>query len=287
MTQSTGASTAEANPLPEANPVVPSWLANLSAVSWRIVAAGLLAIVLLWIVNYFWIVFASVALAALISAVFAPTMIRLRERGTAPNKAAMMVFGMALGLIALIVAIIVIALLPFILDVVHALSTAVTSTQAWLQQENLPQPVSDVLKSSLDALVASASGPITSAAAQIASTATIVLLAIFLVFFFVRDGGKAWLWIFQSVEGAKLDNVTTAGREALDRVANYVRGTAVLATIAAVTTWLFMFVLGVPLALPSAIIVFVAGFIPYFGPPIATADCCHDRALVGRRLSLP
>ena len=265
MTQSAGASS------PQANQPVPSWLANLSAVSWRLVAAGLLAVVVLWIIGVFWIVVASVALAALISAVFAPTMLRLRDRGYSENKAALLVFGLALGVIALIVAVIVIALLPFIVDILSALSTALNNAKAWLQQENLPTPIATVLQQVLEALVANASGPIGAAVAQIASTATIVLLAIFLVFFFVRDGDKAWLWIFQNVEGAELDNVTGAGREALDRVANYVRGTSVLATVAAATTWLFMFVLGVPLALPSAIVVFVAGFIPYFGPPIATA----------------
>ena len=249
---------------------VPSWLANLSAVSWRLVAAGLLAFVVLWMVGVFWIVFASVVLAALISAVFAPTMLRLRDRGYSANKAALMVFGLALGVIALIVAVVVIALLPFLVDLVRALASGVDQVKTWFQQANLSDSAASAVQSALSAVLAHVNGPIGGAVAQIASTATIVLLAIFLVFFFVRDGDKAWLWIFQNVKGAELDNVTDAGRQALDRVANYVRGTSVLALFAAATTWLFMFVLGLPLALPSALIVFVAGFIPYFGPPIAT-----------------
>ena len=95
------------------------------------------------------------------------------------------------------------------------------------------------------------------------------ILAMFLLYFFLRDGDKAWMWLFQSVGGEKRERITTAGDEALDRVGSYVRGTTVIATVAAVTSFIFMLLLGTPLALPLAVLTFVTAFIPYFGGAIA------------------
>ena len=107
--------------------------------------------------------------------------------------------------------------------------------------------------------------------AAAAEAVTIGILATFLVFFFLRDGDKAWLWAFQSLGDQKRDRITTAGDDALARVGGYLRGTTVLSALVAITDYLFMTLLGVPLALPLAVLAFLAGFIPYFGGIVTTA----------------
>ena len=100
--------------------------------------------------------------------------------------------------------------------------------------------------------------------------ATIGILATFLVFFFLRDGDKAWLWLFQDASDQKRERITAAGDDALARVGGYLRGTTVLAALMALTDLAFMLLLGVPLAVPLAVLVFLGGYIPYFGGIVAT-----------------
>ena len=111
-------------------------------------------------------------------------------------------------------------------------------------------------------------GGIVAAAAE---AVTVGILATFLVFFFLRDGDKAWVWMFQAIDDQKRDIVSAAGDDALARVGGYLRGTTVLAGLIAITDYVFMLLLGVPLALPLAVLAFLSGYIPYFGGIVSTA----------------
>ena len=89
------------------------------------------------------------------------------------------------------------------------------------------------------------------------------------MFFFLQDGDRAWVWIFQAASDQNRERITEAGDNALGRVGGYLRGTTVLASIMAVTDYAFMWLLGVPLAVPLTILVFFSAYIPYFGGFVA------------------
>ena len=78
----------------------------------------------------------------------------------------------------------------------------------------------------------------------------------------------------------KRELITTAGDDALARVGGYLRGTTVLAGLIAITDYVFMLLLGVPLALPLAVLVFLGGYIPYFGGIVS--DGHHPARHAGR-----
>ncbi len=117
------------------------------------------------------------------------------------------------------------------------------------------------------AVVAGAAGQIVASAAGVI---TVTILAAILVFFFLQDGDRAWVWIFQAVSDQKRERITEAGDDALVRVGGYLRGTTILSAIIALTDLVFMLVLGVPLAVPLAVLVFFSGYIPYFGGIVTT-----------------
>ena len=124
--------------------------------------------------------------------------------------------------------------------------------------------------------VLQASGTVTGAfvagiVASVAGVVTVMVLATFLVFFFLRDGDKAWMWVFQGLGPQKRERITAAGDDALVRVGGYLRGTTVLSGIIALTDLVFLLVLGVPLAWPLSALVFLSGYIPYFGGIVTTA----------------
>jgi predicted PurR-regulated permease PerM len=59
--------------------------------------------------------------------------------------------------------------------------------------------------------------------------------------------------------------VDQAGRAAWTTTTGYVRGTAVIATIHGSVIGLALYLLGVPLAVPLAVLVFLGSFIPFIG----------------------
>ena len=105
----------------------------------------------------------------------------------------------------------------------------------------------------------------------IASVVTVAILALFLTFFVLQDGEKAWVWLLQITTDAKRERIDAGGRDALDRVGGYLRGTAILSAARAGLYAAFLWVLGVPEVVPLALITLFGGFIPYIGPFIAMA----------------
>jgi predicted PurR-regulated permease PerM len=250
--------------------LVPDWLTNLAAVGWRIVVVGVLAVVLLLICNALWTTTASIIVAGVVSAVFAPAVIRLRAKGKSRNSAAAIVWVSAIGIISGLLLVLVLALLPAAVELLETLQAGVTQARAAWADASLSPEVSAALQSGLDLLkttLGDLSGQIVAQAAQVV---TILIIATFLLFFFLRDGDKAWVWVFQNVGDRKRDAITSAGDDALDKVGGYLRGTTMLAAIMASTAFLFMWLLNVPLALPLALFVFLGTFVPYFGGIVAT-----------------
>lgn len=251
-------------------PLVPEWLANLAAVGWRVVVIGVLAVVFLAICNALWTTTASIIVAGVVSAVFAPAVIRLRSTGRTRNAAAGIVWAAAIGIIGGLLLVLALALLPGVVQLLGALQAGVTQARAAWADADLSPEVSAALQAGLDALktmIGDASGQIVAQAAQVV---TILIIATFLLFFFLRDGDKAWIWVFQNVGDRKREAIMAAGDEALDKVGGYLRGTTVLAAIMALTAFVFMWLLNVPLAVPLALFVFLGTFVPYFGGIVAT-----------------
>ncbi len=61
-----------------------------------------------------------------------------------------------------------------------------------------------------------------------------------------------------------------AGTRAADVLGGYMLGTAAISLFGAVSQWVIMVILGLPFALPLAILAVFAGFIPYIGGFITT-----------------
>jgi predicted PurR-regulated permease PerM len=274
MSEATSATTSAGSPRPPVS-LVPPWLSNLASLSWRIAAIVGLIIAAWLLATLLWTVTASIAVAVVVSALFAPWVMRLRARGRSRNAAAAIVWASALvGLLAIGI-VVLLAMLPSLSRAIGAIEAALTAVQGRIASLDLPPIVGEVV-SDLISIVRLTVSPVGGSAAGdvvswAASAVTILVLATFLVFFFLRDGDRAWLWAFQAVEPSKRDRITSAGEDALQRLAGYLRGTTILSAIIALTDLVFMLVLGVPSAVPLAILVFLGGYIPYFGGIVTTA----------------
>src|SRR5947209_3610859 len=106
--------------IPEGNGLVPGWLQRLAAVGWRLLVTIALGLVLIYIAVLLGTVTASVLVAAIVAATFAPFVLALGDRGWSRIKAAAAVFVGAMAVIIATIVIIVIAFLPAITNVVDA-----------------------------------------------------------------------------------------------------------------------------------------------------------------------
>lgn len=101
--------------------------------------------------------------------------------------------------------------------------------------------------------------------------ATGALLSLFILLCTLADGGGIWRWTTRLFPATARPAVDGAGRAGWVTVVNYARTQLLVATIDAVGIGLGAFLLGVPLAIPVAVLVFLGAFIPIVGAVVTGA----------------
>ncbi len=114
--------------------------------------------------------------------------------------------------------------------------------------------------------VASSAVGVTSAIGGMFAGTIIALLALF---FFMRDGRTMWVWAVGHVPVEDKERVDHAGLNAWHTLARYTKTSAFVALVDAVGIGVGAWIIGVPLALPIGILVFLFSFIPLFGATIS------------------
>jgi predicted PurR-regulated permease PerM len=250
--------------------LVPGWLRRLAALGWRILAALALGLVLVGLAVLLSTVTAAIVVGLIVASTFAPYVQGLRARGWDRTKAAAAVSGVALLAIVVALVIIVLAFAPYVNDLLNAIRDGVTDIQTWLGSIGAPEELQRLIERAIgqleDVLTSAAAGLI----GPIAALVTVLILGGFLTFFLLLDGDRAWRAATGGMEPWRAEALTKRGRIAIERVGGYLRGTAILAGSDAVTDFIYLTILGVPLAAPLSVLVVLAGFVPYLGGFVAT-----------------
>lgn len=129
-----------------------------------------------------------------------------------------------------------------------------------------PQQIEDAQTAVLDFVTSSQFG-----SGALAGATTVLeliagtILAIFILFYFLKDGPQIWTFLIKPLHAEAHAKATRAGGRAVAVLGGYVRGTAIVAFVDALFIGIALFVLQVPLALPLSILVFVGAFIPIVG----------------------
>lgn len=138
---------------------------------------------------------------------------------------------------------------------------------------NGPLPITD---KTLNALESPVSKPLQSAGHGLTSTVLAVtqmtadviaglLFGLFVVIFLLYDGRHMWQWFRNLFPHAVGDRLHNAGLAAWTTLTGYVQGTFLIACIHSILIGTALWILGVPMVLPLAILVFLGGFIPLVG----------------------
>jgi predicted PurR-regulated permease PerM len=91
------------------------------------------------------------------------------------------------------------------------------------------------------------------------------VLALFLMFFFLKDGPRFLPWLSRQLPGRLATDVPEVSRRSWDTLGAFVRSQAFVGLLDAVFIGLGLWIVGVPLVLPLAVLTFVSAFVPIVG----------------------
>lgn len=254
---------------PVGAPSVPERLEHAAAWTWRILLLAGAAVLTGWIALRFSVVTLPVFAALLVTAALWPVRSALHDRGMGATGAALVAF---LLLIALVL---VLALLvgPPVAMQAGELDESVRSGAADLpaklgglgiDPDDAQRAVDGAVDSLRDHAGVIGSGALDAALAA-ANVVAAILLALVLVFFFLKDGPRLWAGVLELLPRERRSDVDKDGYAAFAALSGYIRAQALVATIDAIGIGLAVALVGAPLALPIAVLTFVLAFIPVVG----------------------
>ncbi|MFF0741325.1 AI-2E family transporter [Streptomyces sp. NPDC004111] len=215
--------------------------------------------------------------ALLVTALLQPTVAWLRRaglpRGLATASTAILGF-VIMGLIGWFV---VWQVMDNAEDLSKQVQQGIQDLRQWLLDSPFhvtEQQINDISKNLSDAIGTNVQ-EITSAGLAgvtvIVELMTGLLLAMFCTLFLLYDGKRVWEWTLKLVPTAARPGMAGAGPRAWRTLTAYVRGTVIVALIDAIFIGLGIFFLGVPMAVPLAVVIFLFAFIPLVGAVISGA----------------
>ncbi len=247
------------------HPMVPIWLDRLGQWSWRLLATiGLLA-VFIAVVIAVPIVVIPLVLGIVLAATFAPLASYLRRRGWSHDRAAL---GATLGATVGITILIALTLISLSAPLSDMINTAIAGSNS---ADTSTGGQAGILVTLVQTFGAGVLVTIASVLSSLGTVAVILLLATLLTFYFMRDGGGFWNAFLGRVEPGRRSHVAVAGSRAFNVLGGYMVGTGAISIFGAVTQFAIMYILGIPYALPLAVLAVFGGFIPYIGSLITTA----------------
>lgn len=240
-----------------------------------LVAAGLVVLGLL--IGTLWSIVFPVLLAVVLAALlWPPTAFLLRHRFP-PLAAAAAVIVAGIVVLAGVITLITTSVSSSIGQIVQSATAGIAAIRDWLAGPplNLAQSQLDAalqqVTGQLQQSVTSIATGVLSGIGGIASGVVTALLTLVLAFLFIKDGPRFLPWL----RGVAGEGAGSHLAEVLQRVwktvGEFIRTQAVVSLVDAVLIGAGLLILGVPLALPLAVLTFIGGFVPIVGAIVAGA----------------
>lgn len=254
---------------------VPRILRVSAAISWRLlVVVGAVAVIAFVAVRLAGVV-VPVAIALLLAALLAPAVTGLRDAGVPRGFAVTLVVLGGLGLLVGGVWLVVSSLINGLPALGSQFAASIDAVVTWLTEGPLRISEEQLRAAQENALSMIEQNQAVITSGAIATTTTLgmvlaeILLAVFALIFLLHDGPGIWSFVLGGVPERVRRRVDVAGRRSLAALVSYVRATVVVALVDAVAIGIAVAVMGVPLALPLAMLVFLGAFVPVVGAVLA------------------
>ncbi len=253
---------------------VPGGLRTAASWAWRLVAVVAASYALLWVAAYMAVVVVPVLVALLLAALLQPGAAALVRHGWRRSWAALTMLVVGLGVVAGIITLVVNQFAAGFPDLADQVSQGITRIQSFvvrtlpITRNQLEQAIADLQQRFVENQDTLATGALTTAA-TLGEVVTGIILALFTLFFFLKDGRSIWLWLVGLFPRDARAYVDEAARRSWRTLISYVRATVVVALVDALGIGIGLAVLGTPLVVPLAALVFLGAFIPIIGSFLA------------------
>ena len=246
--------------------LVPAWLRRMTALGWRVLVIAAFGAVCAQLALKLSTVTMAILVGAVVGATVFPIVRYLRvERSWPASRAAGVASLAALASVVVLALVIILAFAPYVGRVIDAANVGVDGVLNRLAQLGLPQPVLD----SIERLATGVQGWFADAVGQlvapIGTVAAVLILAGFLTFYLLADADRAWARLTDGLDDWQSDSLQATAATALVEVGDYLRATGLTAVVSGVTVTIWLLLLGVPMAGPLGVLVFIGGFVPYVG----------------------
>ncbi|GAA2774361.1 AI-2E family transporter [Mycolicibacterium pallens] len=250
---------------------VDPFLRKSAAWCWRLLVVGAAIIALLWLVQRLQVIVVPVALATMLAALLLPAVDWLDRRGAPRGGAVALVLlgGFAIfgGILTFVVSQFVSGLPGLVEQVTHSIDGLrrwLVDGPAHLSREQIDNAGNTAIKALRDNQEQLTTGAL-STAATLTEIVTGALLVFFTLIFLLQGGRNIYAFVTKIVPSHTRERVRDAGRAGFGSLIGYVRATFLVALVDAVGIGTGLAIMGIPLALPLASLVFLGAFIPLVG----------------------
>ena len=246
-----------------------------AAWAWRLLVILAAVVAVLWVVEKLEVIVVPVLLALMISALLVPPVDWLDRRGLPRGGAVTLVLLVGFAILGGILTFVISQFVYGLPDLTKQVERSIDSSRRWLiegpahlrgeQIDNAGNAAIQALHNNQAKLTSGA----LSTAATVTELVASAVLALFTLIFFLYGGRNIWQYVTKIVPAGARDRVVEAGRAGYGSLIGYVRATFLVALTDAAGVGTGLAIMGVPLALPLASLVFLGAFIPLVGAVIA------------------
>jgi predicted PurR-regulated permease PerM len=239
--------------------------------AWRLLVILAAILALLWLVERLKVIVVPVALAVILTALLLPAVDWLDRRGAPRGGAVALVLLTACAVFGGIMTFVVSQFISGLPSLTEQVARSVDNATNWLiegpwhlshgQIESAGDAVVKALRDNQEKLTSGA----LSTAATITEIITGALLMLFTLIFLLYGGRNIYTFLTRIVPARNRERVRDAGRAGFSSLIGYVRATFLVALVDAIGIGTGLAVMGIPLALPLASLVFIGAFIPLVG----------------------
>ena len=249
----------------------------LAGYGWRLLILGAVVVATYRVLAELWVLVLTVVVALYLARVLDPPVRWLRSRGLAPALAALAGLAAFFAAVGLIGWLVVPRMADEFSELGPTLTEATDDVEQWLV-EDAPfdvseQDIADVRDRVGEAISQStetSGGSLVSGAVAVVEVLTGLILAMVTTFFILKDGPRFQRWCTDRLPVDRRDEARRMGARAWSTLGGYLRGVTVLGTMEGIVLGVTITLVGGSLALPVAIVTFVAAFVPIVGAVVAS-----------------
>ncbi len=246
------------------NPVV-----RAGVVAWCVIGIVLVAAVAVWAATYLWVVVVPLVLAMFPAALIEPVTRWLRARGVPSAVAALLSVLGLLGVLAGLLVFIGFAVAEQAAELGEAISEGYEQIRRFVaEQLDAELPAGDELVASARQWLGEqdgVGGTVFAATRAAVEGVTAFILLWVILFFYLKDGGRLVRPARRLLPPRWRGDADVMAARAWDGLGAFLRSQLIVAAVDAVFIGIGLVLLGVPLALPLAVLVFLGGLVPIVG----------------------